>query len=129
MDKHTPGPLICDVRVGCVAVYLGEQRNCLCEAGDWYVYYKPGKYELDPETGSHNWTVDPKDVADAQFLTLAWNSHDDLLETLKDAVAVLDVREADMFGKLETSLIRLRTSLAAAIRKVRKAEEALWVQE
>lgn len=43
--RHTPGPWICDIRTGMIAVYAGPPRNCLVGTGSFL----------------HSSTIPPKD--------------------------------------------------------------------
>ena len=55
-----------DVRVGCVAVYEGEQINCLSLDASFFLFYRHGTWVKDAE--GRGWIVDETDVAKATFI-------------------------------------------------------------
>lgn len=67
MQQHA-GPWICDERVGCVAVYAGELRECLNLPRENFVYYRHGAM-IDG-----HWTVDPVYGDEARRITDAHNA-------------------------------------------------------
>lgn len=81
----TPGPWLYDERVGCVAVYPGEQVNCMSDLDDdRKVYYKHG-YWVDGGNGGH-WEVEPQKLADARFISESRTLLPQLAKRLKEAV-------------------------------------------
>jgi hypothetical protein len=67
LSRATPGPWRVDERVGVVAVYAGDQRNCLEDGGD----------EVFRIAGTHDdrgWHVDPQTVADARAIVACVNA-------------------------------------------------------
>jgi hypothetical protein len=78
-EMATPGPWIYDERVGFVAVYHGEQANCISETEDRRLYYANG-FHVDDKNGKFDhWEVDPQDCADAEFIAHARQDIPDLI--------------------------------------------------
>jgi len=64
--KHTSGPWILDLRVGCMAVYSGKQENCLSEMASKSncLFWKNGTWNDDKQM----WETDPQDEANARLI-------------------------------------------------------------
>lgn len=65
MSKHTPFPWRLDARPGCVAVYDGEERNCLDAPTHTFIFFRMGIQEPDPV----GWKVAERDIADAKLIS------------------------------------------------------------
>jgi hypothetical protein len=63
--KYTKGPWICDIRVGCIAVYAGEKKNCLSGVEKSCILYKHGKLN------NNKWTISKEDEANARLISAA----------------------------------------------------------
>ena len=109
-SKHTPGPWICDVRNGCIAIYDGEQRNCLATDEPTVAYWS-GQRVTDADTDTWHYEVDPRDVANARLIAAA----PELLAALEFIVATT----AD--GSLDT-LTRLKNIRGCATPAIAKAK-------
>lgn len=83
LEAATPGPWNYDPRVGCVAVYSGEKRNCLA-TDEPFIYYKPGVRVRD------GWETDPQHRSDAALIAHAPTDLADLLAEVERLREVLD---------------------------------------
>ena len=112
MNKHKQEKWICDIRVGCVAVYAGEKQNCLSGLSESFIFYKNGKLR------KNGWTVLKKDVANAKRIVHCVNNFDELLEACKWAKTYLNKYKDTLYADGHLALGFCEDALA-------KAEETL----
>ena len=72
-NKATPGPWICDLRVGCVAVYPENigRVNCMGDSEGKRLFYRNGFQVKDENGYFKEWCVKPQDADDAEFIAQA----------------------------------------------------------
>jgi len=79
--KHTPLNWNLDIRVGCIAIYSGNEENCLSgmQNSPRTIFYKTGLWDKKNEC----WNNDPQDEIMARLVFTAVTSHYELLELAK----------------------------------------------
>lgn len=112
--KFTPGPWICDIRVGCVAVYAGEPRNCLSGVSGDALFYKPG-YKTENANGLAQWNTNPQDEANAHLIAAAPCMYEAGVELdaalgayFENPTVANDRRRADATIRLQAALAKAR---------------------
>ncbi len=70
---------IYDERSGCVAVYVGPQKNCLDLPNRAFIYYQHGTHEKD-----EGWEVDEQDCHDGKFIANACTDLPDVIAHYED---------------------------------------------
>ncbi len=66
-SKSTPGPWIYDERAGCVAIYAGEETECLDQPPECFIAYKHGTHTGD------GWEIDQQKCADFKRIVACVN--------------------------------------------------------
>ena len=88
-NKATPGPWICDLRVGCVAVYPENigRVNCMGDSEGKRLFYRNGFQVKDENGYFKEWCVKPQDVDDAEFIAQAREGWPHAIERALEAEA------------------------------------------
>lgn len=81
MSKHTPGPWTADIRIGCLAVYAGEHRNCLSDVEESAIHYQSGRGIRKPDSFRY---LSEEQIANAKLIAAA----PELLASCKDLLAL-----------------------------------------
>lgn len=112
--SHTPGPWKYDERPGIVAVYAGEEKNCLDLPHDCFLFVRGFARQKE------GWKVDLQACADARLIAAA----PDLLAAAQGALRGLDRIAEAMTGRitLEKADFLFIHALHAAIRKATDPE-------
>jgi hypothetical protein len=106
MTKHTPGPWVADIRVGCFFVHEeGEERNCLDGVEDRGVVFQGGRGE---QRGGVRWLTEEQQ-ANARLIAAA----PDMLAALK-AVREHCPADPDINPAWETAWRQLEGAIAKA---------------
>ena len=118
-NKVTEGPWICDLRVGCVAVYPENigRVNCMGDSEGKRLFYRNGFQVKDENGYFKEWCVKPQDVDDAEFIAQAREGWPHAIERALEAEAKLEKAkgliqrwfdgEISAFGVMDSMIIDL----------------------
>lgn len=107
MSKHTPGPYLCDNTTVYALNEHGTNRVHISVNGGFVE--QPRSHHLKNVR-----TPEAEVKATAQFLALAANCHDEMLEALNEAAGFIDSHSEEWYRPGQELLAKVRAAIAKA---------------